>query len=31
MIYFDSIKDYRNAIDSIGEDRIKKYYFGVEE
>lgn len=30
MIYFDSIKDCRNAIDSIGEDRIKKYYFGVE-
>lgn len=31
VIYFDSIKDGRNAIDSIGEDRIKKYYFGVEE
>lgn len=31
MIYFDSIKECKNAIDSIGEGRIKKYYFGVEE
>lgn len=31
MIYFDSIKDVSNAIDSIGVDRIKKYYFGVDE
>lgn len=31
MIYFDSIKECMNAIDSIGVDRIKKYYFGVEE
>lgn len=30
MIYFDSIKECMNAIDSIGVDRIKKYYFGVE-
>lgn len=31
MIYFDSIKECMNAIDSIGVDRIKKYLFGVEE
>lgn len=31
MIYFDSIKECMNAIDSIGVDRIKRYYFGVEE
>ena len=31
MIYFDSAKECRNAIETIGEDRIKKYYFGVEE
>ena len=30
-IYFDSVKECRNAIDSIGEDRIKKYIFGVDE
>lgn len=30
MIYFDSIKEVMNAIDSIGVDRIKKYYFGVD-
>lgn len=30
-IYFDSIKDCSNAINLIGEDKIKKYLFGVEE
>lgn len=30
-IYFDSAKECRNAIEKIGEDRIKKYIFGVEE
>ena len=30
-IYFDSAKECRNAIETIGEDRIKKYIFGVEE
>jgi hypothetical protein len=29
-IYFDSAKECRNAIEKIGEDRIKKYIFGVE-
>lgn len=29
-IYFDSAKDCKNAIKTIGEDRIKKYIFGVE-
>lgn len=29
-IYFDSAKEGSNAIDSIGEDRLKKYIFGVE-
>lgn len=29
-IYFDSAKECRNAIETIGEDRIKKYIFGVE-
>lgn len=27
MIYFDSAKECRNAIETIGEDRIKKYIF----
>lgn len=30
MIYFDSAKECRNAIETIGEDRIKKYIFGVD-
>ena len=30
-IYFDSIKDCSNAVNLIGEDKIKKYLFGVEE
>lgn len=30
-IYFDSAKDCKNAIKTIGEDRIKKYIFGVDE
>ena len=30
MIYFDSIKECRNAIETIGEDRLRKYIFGVE-
>lgn len=30
-IYFDSIKDCSNAVKLIGEDKIKKYLFGVEE
>ena len=28
-IYFDSAKECKKAIKTIGEDRIKKYYFGV--
>lgn len=31
MIYFDSAKECRNAIEKIGEDKIKKYIFGVNE
>lgn len=31
LIYFDSIKEAEDAIKKIGEDRIKKYIFGVEE
>ena len=30
-IYFDSIKDCSNAVNLIGEDKINKYIFGVEE
>lgn len=30
-IYFDSFKDCNNAINLIGEDKIKKYLFGVEK
>lgn len=30
-IYFDSAKECRNAIETIGEDRIRKYIFGVDE
>lgn len=30
-IYFDSAKECRNAIEKIGEDRIKKYIFGVDK
>lgn len=30
-IYFDSLKDCEKAIDTIGEDNLKKYYFDVEE
>lgn len=30
-IYFDSEEIARKAIENIGEDRIKKYYFGVKE
>ena len=30
-IYFDSFKDCSNAVNLIGEDKIKKYLFGVEE
>ena len=30
-IYFDSFKDCNNAINLIGEDKINKYLFGVEE
>lgn len=29
-IYFDSAKECKKAIKTIGEDRIKKYLFGVE-
>lgn len=29
-IYFDSAKECRNAIETIGEDRLRKYIFGVE-
>lgn len=31
LIYFDTTKDAHDAIEKIGEDRIKKYIFGVEE
>ena len=31
QIYFDSEEIARKAIETIGEDRIKKYYFGVNE
>lgn len=31
VIYFDSELDAINAVKTIGEDRIKKYIFGVEE
>lgn len=30
-IYFDSAKECRNAIETIGEYRIKRYIFGVDE
>ena len=30
-IYFTSFKIAKKAIEEIGEDRIKKYYFDVEE
>lgn len=30
-IYFDSIKEAEDAIKTIGEDRLRKYVFGVEE
>lgn len=30
-IYFDSEEIAKKAIETIGEDRIKKYYFGVED
>lgn len=30
LIYFDTTKDSHDAIEKIGEDRIKKYIFGVE-
>lgn len=30
-IYFDSFKDCSNAVNLIGEDKIKKYLFGVEK
>lgn len=30
-IYFDSFKDCSNAVKLIGEDKINKYLFGVEE
>ena len=31
VIYFESDKKAQQAIDAVGEDRIKKYLFGVEE
>lgn len=31
MVYFTSEEIAQNAIDEIGEDRIKKYLFGVED
>lgn len=31
MIYFDTLKETEDAIKTIGEDRIRKYIFGVEE
>lgn len=31
LIYFDTLKETEDAIKTIGEDRIKKYLFGVEE
>lgn len=30
-MYFDSEEIAKKAIETIGEDRIKKYYFGVNE
>ena len=30
-IYFASEKAIHDAIDSIGEERIKKYYFDIED
>ena len=30
-IYFTSFKIAKNAIEAVGEDRIKKYYFNVED
>lgn len=30
LIYFDTTKDAHDAIEKIGEDRLKKYIFGVE-
>lgn len=31
VLYFESPKKAQEAIDAVGEDRIKKYYFGVRE
>lgn len=31
VIYFESAEKTRQAIDAVGEERIKKYIFGVEE
>ena len=30
LIYFDSIEEASNAIKTIGEDKLKKYIFGVK-
>ena len=30
-IYFESREKVEEAIDAVGEDRIKKYIFGVED
>lgn len=31
VLYFESPEKIQEAIDAVGEDRIKKYYFGVRE
>lgn len=31
VLYFESPEKIQEAIDAVGEDRIKKYYFGVKE
>lgn len=31
VLYFESPEKAQEAIDAVGEDRIKKYYFGVRE
>ena len=31
VLYFESKEKIQEAIDAVGEDRIKKYYFGVRE
>ncbi len=31
VLYFESMEKAREAIKAVGEDRIRKYYFGIEE